>query len=402
MASYSYSGINERGKRISGQLNANNEVDLYQRLKALNVELVSAKLDTGRRRLTLFSPKIKNRDLVQICLHVQQLQAAGVGLLESLADVRDSTDQRRLRDLISEIHADVSEGASLSEAFGRHPRVFGTVFESLIAAGEASGNLVEAFAQLIKHLKWIDQINTKVKKAIRYPSFMIVVMVGLFMFMMTSVVPQVTSFLASNGQKLPFITVALIATSEFVQRFWWVIIALPIGSVVLLNILSRSSQDVAYRVDYLKLRLPMFGPVLRKISLSRFAHFFATMFQSGVPILTCLETAQKVVGNLVLSSSLGNVRTTVQEGNSLSSGLKDTGEFPTLVIRMVKIGEDSGSLGETLENVTEFYDGDVNETVDAMVSSIEPVLTLFAGVMMAWIVAAVLGPIYSSMGKMSG
>ena len=402
MPGYSYSGVNERGKRVNGTLNANNEVDLYQRLKALNVELISAKLEQGRRSFRLLAPKVKNRDLIQVCLHVQQLQAAGVGLLESLADVRDSTEQRRLRDLLSEIYSDVSEGSSLSEAFGKHPRVFGTVFESLISAGEASGNLVESFTQLIKHLKWVDEINGKIKKAIRYPSFMLVVIMGLFMFMMTTVVPQVTSFLAANGQKLPLITTALIATSQFVQSFWWVIVATPISSVVGLTVLARSSQDVAYRVDYLKLRLPMFGPVLRKVALSRFAHFFATMFQSGVPILDCLGTAQKVVGNLVLASSLATVRTQVQEGNSLSSGLKDTGEFPTLVLRMVKIGEDSGNLGETLENVTEFYDRDVNETVDGMVGSIEPVLTLFAGLLMGWIVAAVIGPIYSGMGKMGG
>jgi type IV pilus assembly protein PilC len=402
MPLFNYTGINDKGRKVAGQLTANNEVDLYQRLKGLNVELLDARPDSGRRSVQLFRPKVKNRDLIQACLHMQQLQAAGVGLLETLADVRDSTEQRRLRDLIAEIYQDVSEGASLSEAFGRHPRVFGTVFQSLVSAGEASGNLVESFTQLIKHLKWVDAVNAKVKKAVRYPAVMLLVMVGLFLFMMTSVVPQVTSFLQSNGQKLPFITLSLIATSNFVQVFWWVFIALPVGTVVLANLLARTSAEFAYRIDFLKLRLPVFGPVLRKISLSRFAHFFATMFQSGVPILSCLETAQKVVGNLVLARSLGTVRTTVQEGNPLSSGLRDTGEFPNLVLRMVKIGEDSGNLGETLENVTEFYDRDVSETVDAMVGMIEPALTAFAGLMMAWIVAGVLGPIYSGISKMGG
>ena len=402
MPLFSYTGINEKGKKVAGQLSANNELDLYQRLKGLNVELIGARADTGRRGIQLFRPKIKNRDLIQACLHIQQLQAAGVGLLETLADVRDSTDQRRLRDMIAEIYQDVSEGASLSEAFGHHPRVFGTVFQSLVSAGEASGNLVESFAQLIKHLKWIDAVNAKVKKATRYPAIMIVVMMALFIFMMLFVVPQVTGFLQSNGQKLPLVTLSLIATSQFVQGFWWVIVAFPVVVIVLANTLSRLSSDVAYRIDFLKLRLPMFGPVLRKISLSRFAHFFATMFQSGVPILTCLETAQKVVGNLVLANSLGAVRTTVQDGQPLSSGLRDTGEFPSLVLRMVKIGEDSGNLGETLENVTEFYDNDVNDTVDGMIGMIEPGLTLFAGGMMVWIIAGVLLPVYSSFSKMSG
>src|SRR5262249_45466681 len=138
------------------------------------------------------------------------------------------------------------------------------------------------------------------------------------------------------------------------------------------------------------------------ISLSRFAHFFATMFQSGLPILNCLDTAQQVVGNMVLASSLSSVRTAVQQGTPLSTGLRDTGEFPSLVIRMVRIGEDSGNLGDTLENVTDFYDRDVSESVDAMVGMLEPGLTLFAGLMMGWIVVAVIGPIYDSLGKMGG
>src|SRR5262249_26310997 len=156
-------------------------------------------------------------------------------------------------------------------------------------------------------------------------------------------------------------------------------IGVPIAAFIILRVWMKASPKMAYKVDYYILRLPMVGVVIRKIAMSRFSHFFSTMFRSGVPILECLDTAQKVVGNLVLARSLGNVRTSVQDGNPLSVGLRDTQEFPSLVIRMVKIGEDAGSLGETLDNVTEFYDRDVNESVDAMVSSIEPTLTVFAG-----------------------
>jgi type IV pilus assembly protein PilC len=399
MAIYQYRGLNEAGRKVRGEINANNEIDLYQRLKTINVELISSKVQTARRAASLFGRKIENRDLIQMCLHLQQLQAAGVGLLESLADVREATEQRRLRDLTAEIYQDVSEGASLSEAYGKHPKVFGTVFQSLVAAGEASGNLTESFVQLVKHLKWVDDVNSKIKKAIRYPTFMLVVMLGLFFFMMTFVVPQVTSFLLSNGQQLPFITLALIATSRFVQEFWWVLFGVPVATIIVLRALAGASQGMAYRVDQLKLKLPMFGPVLRKIALSRFAHFFATMFGSGLPILECLETAQKVVGNRVLARSLGNVQVAVQQGTPLSTGLRDTNEFPSLVIRMVRIGEESGNLSDTLENVTDFYDRDVNESVEGMVAMLEPTMTIFAGALMGWIVVGVIGPIYDTLGK---
>ncbi len=403
MPLYNYRALNQTGRKVTGQLHANNDADLYQRLKQINLELLSASEDKGRKGLAqLFGGKVKNRELVQTCLHLQQLSAAGVSLIEGLADVRDSTEHRRLRDLMAEIFEDVSHGQTLSEAFGRHPRVFGTVFQSLVAAGEASGNMTESFSQLVKHLKWMDEINSKIKKATRYPMVMLVVMFLLFLFMMLFVVPQVVSFLTSSGQSLPFITVALIATSGFMQDYWWAIIGVPFGAFVLARIMARTSESFAYKLDFYRLRIPVFGELMRKISLSRFAHFFATMFQSGVPILDCIETARKVVGNRCLSASLESVRTGVQNGNPLSVGLRNTGEFPSLVVRLVRIGEESGNLGETLDNVTDFYDRDVNEGIDVLIGMIEPALTLFAGIMMAWIVVAVIGPIYDSLSKMAG
>lgn len=403
MPLYNYKALNITGRRVVGQMTANNDLDLFQRLKQINLELISAKVHTGSGGLAaLFNRKVANRELVQMCLHLQQLSAAGVSLMDSLADVRDSTDHRRLRDLLAEIYEDVAAGQSLSAAFGRHPRVFGTVFQSLMVAGEESGNLTESFTQLVKHLKWSDAIDKKIKKATRYPMFMLVVLLGMFLMMMIFVVPQLVNFLKGEGQELPAVTVALIGTSDFVQDFWWVLIGVPVGLYIAFRIVARSSEKVAYRLDFYTLRLPMFGELIRKIALSRFAHFFATMFQSGVPILNCLDTAGRVVGNRCLTRSLATVRGGVADGNPLSTGLRNTGEFPNLVIRMVKIGEESGNLGDTLNNVTDFYDRDVDESVDALVDMIQPVMTVFGGGMMVWIIVAVIGPIYNSLSKMGG
>ncbi len=403
MALYNYKALNQTGRRVSGQMTAANDLDLFQRLKSVNLELISAKLDKGTRGLAgLFAKGVKNRELVQMCLHLQQLSAAGVSLMDGLADVRDSTDHRRLRDLVAEIYEDVSAGQSLSEAFGRHPRVFGTVFQSLMSAGEESGNLTESFTQLIKHLKWTDDINKKIKKAMRGPLAGLVVISGVFIMMMTFVVPQIVGFLQENGQTLPLVTVALLATSAFVQHFWWAIIGFPFGAYILGKMLVRSSEAAAYQLDYYLLRAVVIGDVIRKISLSRFAHFFATMFQSGEPILDCLSTATRVVGNRCLSTSLESVRKGVADGNALSVGLRNTGEFPSLVVRMVKIGEESGNLGDTLNNVTDFYDRDVDEAVDGLVAMIGPLMTTVMGMLIVWIIIAVMGPIYDSLSKMSG
>ena len=403
MPLYDYKALNQTGRRVTGQMTANNDADLFQRLKQINLELISAKVHSGKGSLSaLLAPKVQNRELVQMCMHLQQLSAAGVSLMDGLADVRDSTDHRRLRDLMAEIHEEVASGLSLSDAFGRHPKVFGTVFKSLMVAGETSGNLTESFTQLIKHLKWTEAVEKKIKKATRYPTFMLVILIGMFMSMMIFVVPPLVNFLKGEGQELPLITLSLLSTSDFVQNFWWVILSIPVGLFIGFKLLSKSSENVAYRVDFYLLRMPIFGELIRKISLSRFAHFFATMFQSGVPILTCLDTAARVVGNLCLVRSLETVRSGVADGNPLSVGLRNTGEFPSLVIRMVKIGEESGNLGDTLGNVTDFYDRDVDEAVDRLVDLISPIMTLVGGGIMVWIIVAVMGPIYNSLSKVSG
>lgn len=403
MPLYTYKALNQTGRRVTGQMTANNDVDLFQRLRQVNLELVSAKITkTGGGLSALFSKGISSRELVQLCLHLQQLSGAGVSLMEGLADVRDSTDHRRLRDLIAETYEDVASGSSLSEAFARHPRIFGTVFVSLLAAGEESGNLTESFYQLVKHLKWTDDINSKVKKAVRSPIFMLVVLLGMFVSMMTFVVPQLVGFLTGQGQAIPSITAALIDTSNAVRNYWWLMAAVPVALVVGIGTLRRTSEAFALRTDLWLLRVPVFGELIRKIALSRFAHFFATMFQSGVPILNCLDTASRVVGNRGLMRSLATVRAGVADGNPLSTGLRNTGEFPSLVIRMVRIGEESGNLGDTLNNVTEFYDRDVDEAVNGLIDMISPVMTLVGGGMMVWIIAAVMGPLYNSIGNMAG
>lgn len=401
MQSYDYTAISAAGAKSRGQLTANNEIELYQRLRESGLELISAKPSrSGSRFATLDLSPIRNRDLLQLFLHLKHLTGAGVPLVESLTDVRDSIDQRRLRDIVTDILRDVTEGKTLSEAFQAHPETFGPVFHALLAAGEASGELTEAFDQIVRHLKWSEQVTSRVRKAVRYPAVILSVMVALFFFMMLLVVPQVVEFLLGSGQELPAVTQSLIATSDFVQDFWWLLVALPLALFFAKRSAHHLSEELALRLDAASLRSPIFGPLARKIALSRFSHFFATMFRSGVPILECLSTARTVVSNRSLARSLAAVLEDVQQGTPLSIAFRNTAEFPSLVVRMVVIGEESGRLSETLENVTEFYDQDVGESVDRMIAMIEPALTLFAGAMMLWIVLGVFGPIYGSFSKL--
>lgn len=402
MPQYAYRALNDAGRTVRGKLAANNETDLYQQLEGIGLMLLDSKTVKESALTATMSRGINAREKIQFFVHLEQLQAAGVPLLDSLTDVRDSTDAPRLRDMTTSIINDVSGGTPLSESFAKHPKVFGDLYSALVSAGEESGKLTEAFAHLSKHVRWEDSIRTKIVKASRYPAIVLFIITSMLLFMMGVVVPGIVEFLKSNEQQLPPITVALIATSEFVQNYWWVIIATPIAVIAGITALASSSEAMKYAISCLSLRIPVFGPLVTKLAISRFAHFFAVMFQSGVPILQCLETAQRVVTNRCLEEAMKTIRQQVQNGEPLSQAMRNSGQFPSLVCRMVKIGEDSGNLGGVMDNVTGFYDKDVDEAIDAMIGMIEPALTVISGAVMAWIVAGVMGPIYDSISNLAG
>jgi type IV pilus assembly protein PilC len=400
MPQYAYRALNEAGRTVRGKLSANNETDLYQQLEQAGLMLLDSKAAKDSALTSKMARGISAREKIQFFVHLEQLQAAGVPLLDALTDVRDSTDTPRLRDMTTSILSDVSGGTPLSECFQKHPKVFGDLYSALVAAGEESGKLTEAFRHLVKHVKWEDAIRQKIIKASRYPAIVLVIITGMLMFMMGVVVPQIVGFLRENAQELPPITVALIGTSDFVQAYWWAIILTPIAIIGAVTAAAASSETLKYAISCLMLRAPVFGPLVTKLAISRFAHFFAVMFQSGVPILQCLETAQRVVTNRCLEESMKTVRQQVQNGEPLSQAMRNSGQFPSLVCRMVKIGEDSGNLGGVMDNVTGFYDKDVDEAIDTMIGMIEPAMTVVSGIVMAWIVAGVMGPIYDSISNL--
>ncbi len=395
---YNYRALNKRGNPVRGIVSAANEQDLAQQLSERGYELVDCKKIGGKKGglAVNFTPKVKTRDLIQLFVHLEQLQKAGVPLLDGLADIRDTTESSRLRDIMTDVYRDVSEGRSFSEALAAHPKVFSQIFISLIAAGEETGNLTNSFSQLIRHLKWTDEMTTRVKKATRYPKIVTIVIVGVIWLMMVKVIPQITEFLQNLGQDIPPITKALIATSDFFQNYFLYII---VGFFILnfvVKILRNISYGFKYHTDKIALKMPVMGVLIKKIALSRFAQTFGVLFSSGLDILKCLKSAELTVNNAVLEEALQDVREQVQQGTPLSQALENSGEFPSMIIRMLKIGEESGSLTTVLNQVAEFYNNDVNEAVDAMIQMIEPALTAVMGGIIIWILAAVFGPVYDT------
>lgn len=395
---FSYRALNTKGHPVRGVISAANENDLAQQLEKRGYELIDCKeVSEKKGKLSAALTRgVKTRDLIQLFVHLEQLQRAGVPLMDGLADIRDTTESAKLRDIMMDIYRDVSEGQSLSSAMSAHPREFGQIFISLIAAGEETGNLTNSFKQLVHHLKWTDEMNTKVTKATRYPKIVIVVISLVVWLMMAKVIPQITEFLLSLDQEIPPITKALIGTSDFFVNYSLHTVGAMIAFYMFMKVMRSTSYGFRRATDSFALRLPMFGMLIRKISLSRFAQTFGVLFNSGLEVLKCLKSAEQTVSNLVLLEALEDVREQVQQGTPLSDAMETSGEFPSMVVRMLKIGEESGSLTTVLNQVVEFYNNDVNDAVDAMIQAIEPALTAVLGLIIVWILAAVFGPVYDT------
>ncbi len=399
MPSYKYNAINEKGNTIRGTVMAENELDLETRLRDLGLDLVSAREITNRKGGGR-KAKVRTKDLIVMCMHLEQLDRAGVALHDSIADVRESTESRKLKDILTGVYEAVKNGTLFSAALAAYPRVFNDVFVGLIAAGEKTGNLSMSFIHLGEHLKWTAELKRKVKKATRYPIVLLVVLSGVITALMMFTVPKMIEFIISQGFEIPIHTRALIAVSHAFANYWYLILGTPVVIIFSLMILYRVSEKFAYITDSIALRMPLIGPVIRKIDMARFTHFFAVMFNSGIDVIESLDAAKGVVHNRVLKESIELVKSNVTDGNSITASLRLSHQFPNLVIRMFKVGEDSGNLKEALDNINFFYNREVNDAVDNLVGSIQPILTVVMGALIFWIIAAVFGPLYQSFSKM--
>lgn len=397
MPTYTYNSINERGRAIRGSMVAENEIDLETRLKEVGLDLVTYRI---QKKKGGSSSRIKLKDMIILCLHLEQLSRAGVPIHEALADVRDSTESAKLRDIMTDVLEKVKTGSKLSEALGGYPRVFNEVFVGLIAAGEKNGNLTESFVHMSHHMKWTNDLRRKVKKAVTYPIVLLVVMSAVIAILMVFVVPKLIKFIVEQGFDIPIHTRALIATSEAFQHYWYLIFGIPIGLFMMTAAIYRTSEPFAYKMDGLFLKMPVMGQTIRKINLARFTHFFAVMFKSGIDIPDALLASRNVVGNRVIKESVEIVHRSIVEGNNLTNSLRISNQFPTLVIRMFKVGEDSGNMNDALENIKFFYDREVNDAVDGMIGLIQPMLTVVMGSLIFWVIAAVFGPLYQSFQNM--
>lgn len=398
MPQYVYLAMDAAGRRVPGSMDASNGADLELRLRRMELDLIDFR-PAGQGAIVPGRRVIRRADLINFCFHMEQLTGAGVPILEGLGDLRDSTDHPRFREIVTDLIESIEGGQRLSAALAHHPAVFDATFTSLITAGEESGKIAEVFRNLSESLKWQDELASHTRKIVMYPIALGLIVSAATVFLMVYLVPQLTSFIRNMGGELPFHTRALIFVSGIFIDDWFLLLIAPPLALVAARLWLRRSAAARLWADGAALRLWLVGPVLHKIILARFATFFGLMYGSGITILDCLRLSEGIVGNRVVAAGLRRAGQLISEGQGVTAAFQQTGLFPPLVLRMLRVGEATGSLDAALRNVSYFYNREVRELIEKVQSMVEPAMTVILGLLLGWIMLSVMGPIYDLIGQ---
>ena len=395
MPLYRYRAISASGKISKGESNALNEQDLAAQLKKIDLDLIRAQ--TIKNQISL--RKLARRDLIDFLFQLEMLLHAGVPILSILADLRDTTETLKIRNLCASLYEMIDSGSTLSEALAANPGLFPELVVNLIRAGEATGQLPDVLNEIVNSLKWQDELLAKTRQILIYPAFVTLVVSMVVIFLMTYLVPQIVGFVANMGGSIPIQTRLLISISDAFVRYGWIIIPAPVIIFILLLLLTKTSHRARRMMHAAELRLPYIGAIIKKILLARASDTLGLTYRTGIPLLDGLVYCSNVTSNLIVKEAIEHARTAIANGASISRGFADQKLFPALIIRMIKTGEETGDLTGALKNISYFYNRDINDSIARMQSLIEPALTILLGIMLGWIMTAVLGPIYDTVSR---
>ena len=385
MPDYRFRTIDAGGKIRSDTMVASNPMELEKRLGTMGFDLLSYKEQSRVAKKTFRSKSISRRELINFTFHVEQLIKSGVPLIDSLKDIRDSLDYSHFTDVLQTVIDDIEGGKTLSLALAEHPVIFDKVYVTLVRVGEETGQLAEVLKDLAETIRWQDELVSQTKKIMIYPAIVSVIVLLVVSFLMMYLMPQMLPFIKNLGSEIPMHTKILIVISETFVEYWYLIFSLPVVFVFGLKMLASNNSKVKYYFDGLKLNLWLFGPLTTKIKLARFANYFAMMYSSGITVLDALKISEDMVDNLVLEASIKEARASITEGVIISKSFEMVGVFPSMIVRMLKVGEDTGAMDDALLNVSYFYNREVKESIEKIEPAIKTVNTLIICCIIIWV-----------------
>ncbi len=398
MQNYHYTGINKFGKRVNGVLPASNEQELEQKLIKSHISLLTFKKQSSSFSFST-KPKVTRKDIIGMTFQLEQLLKAGVPLMEILDDLKDSFESDAVKEMLANIYESMEGGNTFSSALRNYEKEFGEVYISLVAVGEKTGKLEDILIDLANMLKWEDELISKAKKVMIYPAIVATVVIAVVILMMVFVVPELLGFITSMGGELGFATVSLIATSGFVQNYIVEIFVVPIIIIFIYKWWRKQSPEFKIKTDEMSLNVWIIGPVLYKLKLARIANSLAVMYGAGVSFPDSLRMASIIAGNKYLEGNIIKAVRMIEDGMPIHKAFEEAQVFPSMAVRMVKVGEISGGMDNALKNVSYFYDREAKELIDKIEPAIEPILTVIMGFVVGWVMIAVLGPIYDTIAQ---
>lgn len=396
MPVFEYEALNSSGRAIRGIIDAESVRTARTKLRSQGVYPTDIREESGAlfARSPSFSVfgRVKAKELAQGFRQLATLLEASIPLVSSLSALIDQLGNPLLRKILTQIRERVREGSSLADALSAHPQAFPKLFVGMVRAGEVSGTLALTLGRWADFSEHQVALRQRIRAALTYPVFMFIIGLGVLFFLLAFVIPTVTKIFSDVNQALPWPTLILISISDFLSRFWWALVG---GLVVLALWLRKAlrSESGAVFWDRLKLKLPLGGPLHRKLAVSRWSRTLGTLLSGGLPLLQALEFSQEVAGNRLLSQALGQARDRVREGEELAISLKMSGFFPSVILEMVSVGEKSGELGKMLEKVAVGLENEAESDLRGMIALLEPVMILIMGVGVGFIAISILLPI---------
>ena len=401
MTNYKYRAVSENGQIIEGYYEAQSETEVLSMLKnnsyfPMNVE---EELATDIKDTELFSKKITKKDLAIFCRQFYTMLNAGIGVVQVLDILEKQTENKTFKKNIGVVYEDVQKGMSLSEAMGRHEKVFPSLLINMVEAGEVSGNLDSIMERMAVHFEKEYNIENKVRGALIYPIVLSIVSIAVVVFLLTGVMPTFISMFEDSGTILPGPTIALLAISNWLTEYWYLFIGIILILILCIKALGKSEGGRRF-FDNLKIKLPGIKNMNIKIITSRFTRTLSTLLSSGIPLLQALDVVSRVVENKVVEDKLQLSQEDIRKGVPMSKTIKEMGIFPPMVDSMIKIGEESGALDDILYKTADFYDEEVEASMQKMTTLLEPILIVFMAIIIGFIVISIAMPMFDMVNTM--
>lgn len=396
MTVFRYSGRTSTGAIKKGTIDAPNKKAALTKLRAqgINAREIEESNSIFHKELSIGS-KVKSQDFVIYCRQYATLVRAGITIVEATHILAEQSRSKALKKALLQVGEDVRSGQPFSEAAARHPKVFPQLFINMIRSGETSGHIDDTLERLADTFEKSFTLKKKVQSTMTYPAVLMVITIVVTLFLMIYIVPTFISTFEDMDAKMPALTLFVLAISNWLVDYWWLLILFVTGVIVGFNMAYKKNKQFNYTVHVFLLRMPIFGPLLQKSAIARMTRTLSSLFSSAVPILQALTVVEKVVGNPVIGKVVLEARSSLEQGSSLSAPLAKSWLFPPLVTQMTAIGEQTGSLDYMLEKIADFYEAEVDRQVDSLKSLIEPLMIVFLAVIVGTIVMSIMMPMFS-------